>query len=83
MKIISALLIALALQAETHHFKVVYFNDITLTDVALVLNDDNHTFSVWHKGSKLSDEFMIINCGHKADKFCMVIKQEQFYGDVR
>lgn len=83
MKTLLSLLIASLLMAETQtNLKVVYFYGSVIKDVQLILDDDNYTFSVWHKGVKLKDDFMIVNCD-RPEKFCLLRKQDKYYGRIK
>lgn len=82
MKLLLTLLITLALHAETHNYRVVEFFGKTITDVQLVLDKDNHTFSIWYQGVKMNDEFMIVSCT-KPERFCIYRKQNKYYGEIR
>lgn len=80
--LLASILTAITIQAETHNYKVVEFFGKTITDVRLVLDKDNHTFSIWYQGVKLNDEFMIASCT-KPQRFCIYRKRNQFYGEIR
>lgn len=73
MKTLIALLIASWLMADTvqTNFKAVHFYGNTLEDVQLVLNDDDHTFTIWYQGVPLNNKLMIVSC-KAPEKFCLV-----------
>lgn len=73
MKTLLSLLIASWLVADTvqHNFKAVHFYGNSLEDVALVLNKDDHTFTIWYKGQPLNNKLMIVSC-KAPEKFCLV-----------
>lgn len=66
--LISALLLA---QESTHNFQAVNFYGNTLDNVQLILDDDNHTFTVYYKGKPLNPKLMIISC-KRPEGFCLV-----------
>lgn len=73
MKTLLSLLIASLLSADTvqTNFKAVYFYGNTLEEVQLVLNKDDHTFTIWYKGQPLNNRLMIVSC-KAPEKFCLV-----------
>ena len=66
-------MLAVLLSADNsqHNFKAVHFYGKTLENVQLILNEDNHTFTIWYKGVSLSNKLMIISC-KAPEKFCLV-----------
>ena len=83
MKTLLSLLIASLLMAETQtNLKVVRFYGNVINDVQLILEDDDYTFSIWYQGVRLKDDFMIVNC-KAPERFCLVRKQDKFYGEIR